>query len=53
MCAEEKPSPASFLRNWRESDRPLWIKLGLLVRNNAKKTLTLSDCCGHYGEPGC
>lgn len=39
--------------NWRHSDLPLPRKVFLLMRNNTKKVVTLKDCCGHHGEPGC
>jgi hypothetical protein len=29
------------------------MKLAKLIRNNAKKAITLSTCCGNDGEPGC
>jgi hypothetical protein len=32
---------------------PLSKKMWLFFRNNLKKILTLSRCCGHHGEPGC
>lgn len=47
-----RPSPSAFQRNLR-ADMPLGRKLGLIIRNTAKKIRTGSDCCGHPGEPGC
>ena len=46
------PSIGMFLTNLRV-DMPLSKKIWLLFRNNMKKLLTRSSCCGHYGEPGC
>jgi hypothetical protein len=47
-----KPSIRIFLTNL-DVDMPLSKKIWLLFRNNMKKILTLSSCCGHHGEPGC
>jgi hypothetical protein len=47
-----RPDPKVFLENLR-TPMPLWRKAWLIFRNNAKKILTLSSCCGHPGEPGC
>ena len=47
-----RPSLRAFLSNL-DVEMPLKRKLWLLFRNNAKKILTLSSCCGHPGEPGC
>ena len=48
-----RPSFRAFSANWRESDLPLFEKLAKTVKNNAKKAVTLSQCCGNHGEPGC
>jgi hypothetical protein len=48
-----RPSPRAFFRNFEEYEGPWDEKLRLAFRNNAKKLVTLSDCCGHPGEPGC
>jgi hypothetical protein len=48
----KKPSTKAFLTNLHV-DMPLSKKIWLLFRNNMKKILTLSSCCGHHGEPGC
>jgi len=53
MCAERPPNPRAFIDNWRSSDDRTLVKLAQLIRNNAKKALTLSTCCGNDGEPGC
>ena len=42
-----------FLGNWKDSDEPLLTKVGMVFKNNTKKVVTLSSCCGHHGEPGC
>jgi hypothetical protein len=47
-----RPSARAFFTNLR-APMPWWKKIWLLFRNNAKKIATLSDCCGHPGEPGC
>ena len=48
-----RPSPRQFLGNWKTSDLPFPAKVGKLIKNNAKKAVTLSGCCGNHGEPGC
>ncbi|HXF36563.1 MAG TPA: hypothetical protein VNO17_05205 [Actinomycetota bacterium] len=41
----------AFFTNWRTSDAPAAVKLGLTLRNRAR---ALRDgCCGHPGQPGC
>jgi hypothetical protein len=52
MCGDENPSPEAMLRNLR-ADMPLWRKMWLFMRNNARKILRLKGCCGNHGEPGC
>ena len=47
------PSVRDFFRYFDDYDAPLDKKLRKALRNNAKKVLTLSECCGHPGEPGC
>lgn len=49
---EVRPSAKAFLTNLHVP-MPLWKKIWLLLRNNAKKIITMSSCCGHPGEPGC
>ena len=39
--------------NWRASGAPAAEKLRLALRNTWIKVRTRSDCCGHFGEPGC
>jgi hypothetical protein len=48
-----RPSARDFFRNFDEYDGSLEKKIRKAVTNNVKKLLTLSDCCGHPGEPGC
>ena len=48
-----RPSFRAFSANWRSSDLPFLDKLAKTVKNNAKKAVTLSQCCGNHGEPGC
>jgi hypothetical protein len=52
MCAGEKPSVDAFRRNLA-AEMPFSRKWWLVFRNTMRKILTLSDCCGHSGEPGC
>jgi hypothetical protein len=47
-----KSRMSMFLTNLHV-EMPLSRKIWLLFRNNMKKILTLSSCCGHHGEPGC
>jgi hypothetical protein len=47
-----RPDFGMFLTNLHV-DMPLPKKIWLLFRNNMKKIITLSSCCGHHGEPGC
>ncbi len=48
----QRPSKRAFLTNLHV-DISLSKKIWLLFRNNMKKILKLSSCCGHPGEPGC
>jgi len=48
-----RPSARDLFRNFDEYDAPLDKKVRKALRNNAKKLVTLSNCCGHPGEPGC
>jgi len=47
-----RPDPRAFLTNLKV-DMPLPKKIWLVLRNNLKKIITMSSCCGHPGEPGC
>jgi hypothetical protein len=47
------PSVRDFFKNFDDYDGSLEKKLRKAFRNNAKKAVTFSDCCGHPGEPGC
>jgi hypothetical protein len=42
-----------FFTNWATYEAPFATKLRLGVRNRMKATFSLSQCCGHAGEPGC
>jgi hypothetical protein len=46
------PSLRSVFSNMR-APMPLGRKLGRVLANNWTKIRTLSDCCGHPGQPGC
>lgn len=48
-----RPSIRDFFRNFDDYDAPLDKKVRKAVSNNVKKLVTLKDCCGHPGEPGC
>ena len=48
-----RPSLRDFFRNFDDYDAPVDKKLRKALRNNARKVVTLSECCGHPGEPGC
>ncbi len=48
-----RPSLRDFFRNFDDYDAPLDKKIRKALRNNARKIATLSECCGHPGEPGC
>ena len=48
-----RPSIRDFFRNFDDYDGSWDKKIRKAFLNNTKKVLTLSDCCGHPGEPGC
>jgi len=48
-----RPSLRALFQNFDDYDAPLDRKIRKAVLNNARKALTLSNCCGHPGEPGC
>lgn len=48
-----RPSIRDFLRNFDTYDGSLDKKARKAVTNSVKKLVTLQDCCGHPGEPGC
>jgi hypothetical protein len=48
-----RPSLKALFRNFDDYDAPFDRKIAKALRNNARKVVTLSDCCGHPGEPGC
>jgi hypothetical protein len=48
-----RPSLRDLFRNFDDYDAPLDRKIRKALRNNARKVVTLSECCGHPGEPGC
>jgi len=48
-----RPSLKSFFANFDDYDGSWEKKVRKALRNNAKKITTLSECCGHPGEPGC
>jgi hypothetical protein len=48
-----RPSLKALFRNFDDYDAPLDRKIAKALRNNAKKVVTFSECCGRPGEPGC
>jgi hypothetical protein len=53
MCSEKhQGSPSEVLQNLRQP-MPLGRKIKLVLKNTWIKISHRSDCCGHYGEPGC
>jgi len=48
-----RPSLRDLFRNFDDYDAPFEKKVRKAFQNNARKVVTLSDCCGHPGEPGC
>ena len=48
-----RPSLRALFQNFDDYDGSLDRKIAKALRNNAKKAVTFSDCCGHPGEPGC
>lgn len=48
-----RPSGRDLFRNFDDYDGPIDEKVRKAVANNVKKLVTLSNCCGHPGEPGC
>ena len=42
-----------FIGNWKDSDDPVLVKLASVLKNNTKKAVTLSSCCGNHGDVGC
>ncbi len=48
-----RASLRAVFTNWRDYDAPFFTKLRLSLTNSATKLRTLSDCCGHPGQPGC
>lgn len=46
------PRLRSALSNLR-APMPLSQKVQRLIANNWTKVRNRSNCCGHYGEPGC
>jgi hypothetical protein len=43
----------NFFTNWGAYEGPLGRKLWLTIRNRIRATLSVRQCCGHPGEPGC
>ena len=48
-----RPNGRDFVRNFRDYDGPLGVKLRLAAANTWRKLRTRSNCCGHHGQPGC
>ncbi len=52
MRKNRRPGAKAVIENLKIS-MPLRKKIYLFIRNNAYKIITLRNCCGHPGEPGC
>lgn len=54
MCSprRRRGTPSKYMRNLLQP-MPLHKKVRLLLRNMTSRTVHLSLCCGHPGEPGC
>ena len=48
-----RPSMRDFIDNFDTYDAPAGTKVAKAVTNNLRKLVTLKDCCGRPGEPGC
>jgi hypothetical protein len=49
-----RPSFSALVSNWGRSDLPFWQRLGVALRNLARRLgPPPRNCCGHHGEPGC
>jgi len=52
MCADKRPNAKAVLDNLK-SPMPFIRKIGLIIKNSARKIRNLQNCCGNPGEPGC
>lgn len=49
---DEKPNLKDFVSNIRKNGS--WYrKIHRILKNSFIKLITLKNCCGHPGEPGC
>lgn len=48
-----RPSARDLIKNFDSYDAPFGEKVVKAVANNARKVVTLKNCCGRPGEPGC
>jgi hypothetical protein len=54
MTRRRRPSLASLVSNWRRSELPFWVRLGVALRNIMRRVAwPPRNCCGQYGQPGC
>jgi hypothetical protein len=53
LATMEEESGNALVRNFRDYDAPLRVKVQLALANTWKKVRTRSSCCGNYGMPGC
>ena len=51
--SEESPNFSTLMKSIRESDMPAHRVLMSVVANFWRKAVTLSNCCGNLGAPGC
>ena len=52
MHHASRPSLRAYFTNLRQP-MPLPRKVFLLIRNAGRRITTMSNCCGHPGQPGC
>jgi hypothetical protein len=48
-----RPSWGTLITNWNEYGAPVHVKLGLALKNAARRVVLRSNCCGNHGQPGC
>jgi hypothetical protein len=48
-----RPSARDLFKNFDDYHGSLDKKVTKGVANTLRKVVTVSDCCGNHGEPGC
>jgi len=51
--SRRRRSLRTVITNWQRNDLSFGQKLRMQLRNSWTRVRTLSNCCGHEGEPGC